>query len=85
MVIIVSLAIAIPPISLRRRGGARASGLRSNGGVGAPEPRKGGGAKACSVELAERQSGRASWTIVQKGTVQKDSVQRIGFLSVSFG
>ena len=39
----------------------------------------GGGAKACSVELAERQSGRAD-----KGAVQEGSIQLLRF-RIKFG
>ena len=41
-----------------------------------PEPRNGGGAKACPVELAMAQNGRAIRTTVLKSTVQKITVKK---------
>ncbi|MCR5318370.1 MAG: hypothetical protein K6E22_09090 [Treponema sp.] len=40
-----------------------------------PEPRNGGDAKACPVELAKVQNGRAGKSIVQKNTRKKAKVR----------
>ena len=49
---------------------------RPKGGMSVSEGRNGGGAKACPVELAMAQNGRAIRTTVLKSTVQKITVQK---------
>ncbi|HAM78290.1 MAG TPA: hypothetical protein DCP61_03790 [Treponema sp.] len=56
--------------------GPAKGGLRSNGGVGPPEPRNGGDEKKRSVELANKQNRRASRTTVLKSTVLKTTVKK---------
>ena len=49
---------------------------RPKGGMSVSEGRNGGGAKACPVELAMVQNGRAIRTTVLKSTVQKITVKK---------
>ena len=49
---------------------------RPKGGMSVSEGRNGGGAKACPVELAMAQNGRAIRTTVLKSTVQKITVKK---------
>ena len=50
---------------------------RPKGGMSVSEGRNGGGAKACPVELAMAQNGRAIRTTVLKSTVQKITVKKM--------
>ncbi|MBQ1644141.1 MAG: hypothetical protein II103_06375, partial [Treponema sp.] len=52
--------------------GPAKGGLRSNGGVGPPEPRNGGDEMKRSVELANKQNRRANKMPVLKTTVKKN-------------
>ncbi len=49
---------------------------RPKGGMSVSEGRNGGGAKACPVELAMAQNGRAYKSTVQKITVKKNASQK---------